>query len=42
MVQIEEDSVLKRLFLEKLREHYGNHKDGFFVTDFVLPAQGLL
>jgi len=35
MVLIEEDSALKRLFLEKLREHYGSHKDGFFVTDFV-------
>jgi CRISPR/Cas system-associated exonuclease Cas4 (RecB family) len=35
LVRVEDDSVLKRLFLEKLREHYGNHKDGFFVTDFV-------
>jgi CRISPR/Cas system-associated exonuclease Cas4 (RecB family) len=35
MVRVEEDSVLKRLFLERLREHYGGHKDGFFVTDFV-------
>jgi CRISPR/Cas system-associated exonuclease Cas4 (RecB family) len=35
MVRVEEDSVLKRLFLEKLREHYSSHKDGFFVTDFV-------
>jgi CRISPR/Cas system-associated exonuclease Cas4 (RecB family) len=35
MVQIEEDSVLKRLFLEKLGEHYGQGKEGFFVTDFV-------
>jgi len=35
MVSITEDSALKRLFLEKLREHYGGHKEGFFVTDFV-------
>jgi len=35
MVSITEDSALKRLFLEKLREHYGKSKDGFFVTDFV-------
>jgi len=35
MVQIEEDSALKRLFLERLQEHYGQGKDGFFVTDFV-------
>ena len=35
MVSITEDSALKRLFLERLREHYGGHKEGFFVTDFV-------
>lgn len=34
-VSITEDSALKRLFLEKLREHYGQSKEGFFVTDFV-------
>jgi len=35
LVRVEEDAALKRLFLEKLREHYGGHKEGFFVTDFV-------
>jgi CRISPR/Cas system-associated exonuclease Cas4 (RecB family) len=35
LVRVEEDAGLKRLFLEKLREHYGGHKEGFFVTDFV-------
>ena len=35
MVKVEEDAGLKRLFLERLREHYGSHKEGFFVTDFV-------
>lgn len=35
MVRVEEDSALKMLFLGKLREHYGQSKEGFFVTDFV-------
>ena len=35
MVRVEEDAALKRLFLERLREHYGSQKEGFFVTDFV-------
>jgi len=35
LVRVEEDTELKRLFLEKLREHYGQSKEGFFVTDFV-------
>jgi CRISPR/Cas system-associated exonuclease Cas4 (RecB family) len=35
MVRVSEDSVLKRLFLERLQDHYGGHKEGFFVTDFV-------
>jgi CRISPR/Cas system-associated exonuclease Cas4 (RecB family) len=35
LVRVEEDAALKRLFLERLREHYGGHKEGFFVTDFV-------
>jgi len=35
MVRVEEDTDLKRLFLERLQEHYGGHKEGFFVTDFV-------
>jgi len=34
MVSITEDTGLKRLFLERLREHYGQGKEGFFVTDF--------
>lgn len=35
MVRVEEDAGLKRLFLERLQEHYGQSKEGFFVTDFV-------
>lgn len=35
MVRVEEDVELKRHFLTKLQEHYGERKEGFFVTDFV-------
>lgn len=35
MVRVDEDAGLKRLFLERLQEHYGQSKEGFFITDFV-------
>jgi hypothetical protein len=35
LVSVEEDAGLKMPLLERLREHYGQSKDGFFVTDFV-------
>lgn len=35
MVRVEEYPELRRHFLSRLQEHYGEHKDGFFVTDFV-------
>lgn len=35
MVRVQEDGELKRHFLGRLQEHYGERKDGFFVTDFV-------
>jgi CRISPR/Cas system-associated exonuclease Cas4 (RecB family) len=34
-VRVEEDAELKRHFLGRLQEQYGQSKEGFFVTDFV-------